>query len=152
MQLQTLIPLRWYYACGKYDFIYTAAGIHPHNAEKIDQNTMNELEYLINSCKKVVAIGEIGLDYHYDFSPREIQQKWLRIQINLAKKLNLPIIIHNRDSHKDIMDIIKREEAGAVGGVFHCYSGSVEMAREVLNNNFYLSFGGVVTFKNAKSN
>lgn len=134
----------------KYDFIYTAAGIHPHNAEKADQNTLNELENLINSCKKVVAIGEIGLDYHYDFSPREIQQKWFRAQINLAKKLNLPIIIHNRESNKDVMDIIREEEAKAVGGVFHCYSGSVEMAREVLNNNFYISFSGVVTFKNAR--
>jgi len=134
----------------KYDFVYTAAGIHPHNAKAANQNTMRELENLINSCKKVVAVGEIGLDYHYDFSPREVQKECFITQINLAKKLNLPIIIHNRESHKDVMDIIKAEDAKAVGGVFHCYSGSVEMAREVLKNNFYISFSGVVTFKNAK--
>lgn len=134
----------------KYDFIYTAVGIHPHCAEKADPNTITELEELANQCKKVVAIGEIGLDYYYDFSPREIQKNWLKKQIALAKKLKLPIIIHNRDSHQDIMNIIKSENAKEVGGVFHCYSGSVEMARDVLDNNFYISFAGPVTFKNAR--
>ena len=134
----------------KYDFVFTAAGIHPHHVEKIDDNTIAELEELVRSSKKIVAIGEIGLDYYYDFTPREIQKKWFKEQINLAKKTKLPIIIHDRDSHEDIMKLIIDEEAKEVGGVFHCYSGSIEMARDVLDNNFYMSFGGPVTFKNAR--
>ncbi|HHY24184.1 MAG TPA: TatD family hydrolase, partial [Clostridiaceae bacterium] len=97
-----------------------------------------------------MAIGEIGLDYYYDFNPREIQKISFSKQINMAKELSLPIIVHNRESHEDVLNIIIREKAKEVGGVFHCYSGSVEMAREILNNNFYISIGGPVTFKNAK--
>lgn len=134
----------------KYDFIFAAAGIHPHNVENVDEQTLIELENLVNSCEKVVAIGEIGLDYYYDLSPREIQKKWFAEQINLARKVKLPIIIHNRESHEDIMEVVKTEKARDVGGVFHCYSGSVEMARDVLNNNFYISFAGPITFKNTR--
>ncbi|HOJ09176.1 MAG TPA: TatD family hydrolase [Clostridiales bacterium] len=133
----------------KYDFVYAAAGVHPHNAGKTDDSTMASLKSLI-SCNKVVAIGEIGLDYYYDFTPADTQKKWFAEQIRLAKRVKLPIIIHNRDSHEDVMRIIKEENARDAGGVFHCYSGSVEMARDVLNNNFYISFGGPVTFKNSK--
>ncbi len=99
---------------------------------------------------KVVAIGEIGLDYYYDNSPREAQKIWFGKQINLARNLTLPVIIHDRDAHEDLMNIITSEKAREVGGVFHCFSGSVEMAREVMNHNFYISIGGASTFKNAR--
>lgn len=133
----------------EYNFIYAAVGVHPHNVEGMTDNDLKPLEELASN-KQVVAIGEIGLDYYYDNSPRESQKVWFAKQISLAKDLNLPIIVHNRDSHQDAMDIIRRENAKEVGGVFHCYSGSVEMARELLNNNFYISIGGPVTFKNVR--
>lgn len=133
----------------KYPYVYAAIGIHPHCATEITDEILASL-YELSSNKKVVAIGEIGLDYHYDFSPREIQKKVFSKQINIAKELSLPIIIHNRESHEDVLNIIVKEKAKDIGGVFHCYSGSAEMAREVLNNNFYISVGGPVTFKNAK--
>ena len=134
----------------KYNFVFTSAGVHPHNVEKINDSDIEDIEKLIIANKKIVAIGEIGLDYYYDFSPRELQKKWFAEQISLAKKVNLPIIVHDRDAHEDVMKLIKREDAKQVGGVFHCYSGSVEMAKDVLNNNFYIAFGGSVTFKNAR--
>jgi TatD DNase family protein len=99
---------------------------------------------------KVVAIGEVGLDYHYDFSPREAQRECFAAHIGLARELKLPLIIHDRDAHKDVIDIIKSENAGFTGGVFHCFPGSIEMAREVLDAGFYISLGGTVTFKNAR--
>jgi TatD DNase family protein len=133
----------------EFDFVYAAVGLYPQNVKEGDDNT---LVTLADFCKnpKVVAIGEIGLDYYYDSAPRDMQRYWLAQQINLAKELRLPVIIHDRDAHEDTMRIIKEENAKEVGGVFHCYSGSVEMAREVLANNFYISVGGAVTFKNAK--
>jgi TatD DNase family protein len=133
----------------KYPYIYVAIGIHPHCADEVVDSTLTSLYELASHCK-VVAIGEIGLDYYYDFNPREIQKASFSKQINMAKELSLPIIVHNRESHEDVLNIIIREKAKEVGGVFHCYSGSVEMAREILNNNFYISIGGPVTFKNAK--
>lgn len=133
----------------EFDNIYAAIGIHPHDAKDMDEDFIEELKnYAKNS--KVVAVGEIGLDYHYDFSPRDVQKFWFERQINLAKELKLPIIIHDREAHQDAMDMVKSEKAGDVGGVFHCFSGSVEMAREVLNNNFCISLAGPVTFKNAR--
>ncbi len=133
----------------KFDFVYAAVGIHPHYVGEIEDNIVETLkEYAKNS--KVVAIGEIGLDYYYDNSPREIQKYWFSKQINLAKDVGLPVIVHDREAHEDIMDIIKNEDAQKVGGVLHCFSGSVEMARELLRLNFYISVGGTVTFKNAK--
>jgi TatD DNase family protein len=99
---------------------------------------------------KVVAIGEVGLDYHYDFSPRETQRECFAAHIGLAGELKLPLIIHDRDAHKDVIDIIKSENANFTGGVFHCFPGSIEMAREVLDAGFYISLGGTVTFKNAR--
>lgn len=134
----------------KYDNIYAAVGIHPHDVKYIDENTIYELEKLSKN-DKVIAIGEIGLDYYYDNSPRELQKKWFREQIKLAKKLNLPIIVHDRDAHKDTFDIIKEEQDGSLSGVLHCYSGGVELAKEFIKLGFYISFAGPLTFKNAKT-
>lgn len=133
----------------EFDFVYAAIGVHPLNLESINDDTLSEL-IDISANEKVVAVGEIGLDYYYDSSPREMQKAWFAKQINLAKELNLPIIVHDRDAHEDVMNIIKNEEAKKVGGVFHNYSGSVEMAAKVLEQNFYISIGGPVTFKNAR--
>ncbi len=133
----------------KYSYIYAAVGVHPHDVAEAESNAIDKLSVLSKE-EKVVAIGEIGLDYHYDFSPREVQREWFAKQIALARELRLPIIIHDRESHKDILDIIKSENAREVGGVFHCFSGSKEMAREVLNLGFKIGIGGALTFKNAK--
>jgi len=132
----------------EFSFVYAAVGIHPHNVGEANDNTIVTLADFARDSK-VVAIGEIGLDYYYDIEPREIQKLWFRKQINLAKELELPIIVHDRDSHEDVMKIIKDEGAKEAWGVMHCYSGSVEMARELLKHNFYISIGGAVTFKNA---
>ena len=133
----------------KYEYVYAAVGIHPHEVGETDENTLDKISQLAKE-DKVVAIGEIGLDYYYDTAPREIQKHWFAQQINLARDLKLPIIVHDRDAHQDSMDIIKNNKAHEVGGVFHCYSGSVEMAKELLKYNFYISVGGTLTFKNAK--
>lgn len=132
-----------------FDFIYAAVGVHPHYAGEMEESTLDAIRDLA-AHNKVVAIGEIGLDYYYDTAPRDLQKHWFARQIDLAKELELPVIIHDRDAHEDILDIIKSQKAREVGGVFHCFSGSVEMAKEVLDNNFYISVGGVVTFKNAR--
>ena len=131
-----------------YDFIYAAVGVHPHNVIDLNNNIMSALTDFA-SYPKVVAIGEIGLDYFYDNSPREAQKIWFAKQISLARQLKLPIIVHDRDAHEDTLSIIKAENAKDIGGVFHCYSGSVEMARDVMNHNFMVSIAGPVTFKNA---
>lgn len=133
----------------RFDFVFASIGIHPHNVNEITENTLADLTGYASE-KKVVAVGEIGLDYYYDFAPKEVQKRWFAEQISLAKSLNLPIIVHNRDAHEDSMNIVKSENAKAVGGVFHCFSGSVEMAKELLKYNFYISVAGPVTFKNAK--
>lgn len=132
----------------EFEFVYAAVGVHPHNVGETNDNTIATLADFARN-PKVVAIGEIGLDYYYDYSPRELQKDLFAKQINLAKNLNLPIIVHDRDAHEDVMKIIKAENAKTVGGVLHCYSGSVEMAQELLKNNFYISVGGPLTFKNA---
>jgi len=116
----------------------------------MDHNSIETLRSLAKN-NKVVAIGEIGLDYYYDFSPRDLQKKWFREQIRLAKELKLPIIVHDRDAHEDIYNIIKEELDDNLTGVLHCYSGNIQMAREYIKMGFYLSFGGPVTFKNAKT-
>ena len=110
-----------------------------------------DLEWLESLCShpKVVAIGEIGLDYYWDTSPKELQQQIFREQIRLARRMNLPIVIHNRDAHGDVVRILKEENAAEVGGIMHCFSGSWEIAKQCLNMNFYISFGGPITFKNA---
>ncbi len=132
-----------------YDFIYSTVGWHPQDAIHMQEG---DLEWLESLCDhpKVVAIGEIGLDYYWDTSPKEVQHRVFREQIRLARKLKLPIVIHNRDAHADVVRLLKEENAAEVGGIMHCFSGSWEIAKECLNMNFYLSFGGPVTFKNAK--
>jgi TatD DNase family protein len=133
----------------EFDYIYAAVGVHPHNVEEINDNTLVTLADLASHAR-VVAIGEIGLDYYYDTAPREIQRHWFAKQVNMARNLNLPVIVHDRDAHEDSLNIIRDEDAKSIGGVFHCYTGSVEMAKILLNNNFYISLGGAVTFKNAR--
>ncbi|WP_028609556.1 TatD family hydrolase [Paenibacillus harenae] len=133
----------------QYDFIYAAVGWHP--VDSIDM-LPEDLEWIERLCahKKVVAIGEIGLDYHWDTSPKDVQQRVFREQIRLARRLKKPIVIHNRDAHEDVIRILREENASEVGGVMHCFSGSWETARQCLDMNFYISFGGPVTFQNAK--
>lgn len=132
----------------KYDFIYAAVGIHPHDAKEFSEDTLDVLRKIALN-KKVVAVGEVGLDYHYDFSPRKSQKECLAAHIQLALELSLPLIIHDREAHGDILDIIREENACKAGGVFHCFTGSVEMAKEVLDLGFHIGLGGAVTFKNA---
>lgn len=133
----------------KYNHIFSACGIHPHDANTYSADVEKQLR-LIAKDQNTVAVGEIGLDYHYDNSPRDLQKTVYKKQINLAGELGLPIIIHNRDAHKDCMDILKAEKTYEMTGVFHCYSGSAEMAREIIKLGFYISFTGVITFKNAR--
>ena len=129
------------------DFIYACIGVHPHDAQKVGKDYLKELEVMAEN-PKVIGIGEIGLDYYYDFSEREIQKKVFTQQSDLAKSLDLPVVIHDRDAHKGTLDILK--EVRPAKGLMHCYSGSLEMAQELLRLGFYFSFGGVITFKNAK--
>lgn len=133
----------------KYDMIYAAVGVHPHDAKDMDETTITLLKGL-SKKKKVVAIGETGLDYHYDFSPRDVQKKWFIEQIRLAKEVNLPIIIHDRDANQDVMDILKAENAFETGILLHCYSGSAELAKQYVKLGAYISIAGPVTFKNAR--
>jgi TatD DNase family protein len=131
----------------RYDHVYAAVGWHPHEADSFDGEGPALLRQWARETK-VRAIGEIGLDYYYDFSPREQQIAVFNSQMELAEELGLPVIIHDRDAHGDCMEVIRRFPN--VRGVFHCYSGSVEMAREVLDMGWYLSFTGAITFKNAR--
>lgn len=132
--------------CDKYDFMYGAAGVHPHEVEPLTVSDMDILKKAAEH-KKIKAIGEIGLDYFYDNAPREVQKKWFAEQIEIAKELKMPVIIHDRDAHKDTMDILRASNVRDCGGVFHCYAGSVEMAREILDWGMYIAFGGSMTFK-----
>lgn len=133
----------------KYDFIYAAVGWHPQDAKDMTDADFEQLRELC-AHPKVVAIGEIGLDYYWDTSPKDVQHTVFRRQIRLARELGKPIIIHNRDAHDDVVRILREENAAEVGGIMHCYSGSWEIAKMCLAMNFYISFGGPVTFKNAK--
>jgi TatD DNase family protein len=131
----------------RYDFIYSAVGIHPEHADMVNEKVIEELRSLAQNSK-VKAIGEIGLDYYYEENPsREIQKAAFKLQMKLAKELKLPVVIHDRDAHKDTLDILK--EFPEVIGVVHCFSGSVEFARECLKLGYYIGFTGVITFKNA---
>ena len=130
----------------EYDFIYAAVGVHAHEADEAAEKDFAEIEKLY-AHKKVVAVGEIGLDYHYDFSPRERQLEVFERQLILANKLNLPVIIHDREAHEDTLRLLKKHRPK---GVVHCFSGSVESAKEVLSLGMYIGLGGAVTFKNAK--
>ncbi|MBN6889759.1 TatD DNase family protein [Cytobacillus horneckiae] len=133
----------------KYDFLYASIGWHPVDAIDMTEEDLLWIEEL-SQHPKVVAIGEMGLDYHWDKSPKEIQKAVFKKQIQLAKKVKLPIVIHNREATADIVEILKEEDAGEVGGIMHCFSGSPEIAKECIDMNFYISLGGPVTFKNAK--
>ncbi len=133
----------------KFPFIYASVGVHPEN---VGDMTEGDIKVLSEKCKnkKVRAIGEIGLDYHYDDVSKDVQKYWFKRQIELAEKVGLPIIVHDREAHGDCMEILKRYDIEKIGGVMHCYSGSAEMAREVTSMGMYLGFGGTLTFKNAK--
>jgi TatD DNase family protein len=133
----------------RYDFLYASIGWHPVDAIDMRDEDLAWIEKL-SAHPKVVALGEMGLDYHWDKSPKDVQKDVFRKQIRLAKKLKLPIIIHNREATADIMEILREEGAEKVGGIMHCFSGSPEIAKECVNMNFYISLGGPVTFKNAK--
>lgn len=134
----------------KYDFIYAAVGVHPHDVGEMTEDDIETLRKLSLENEKVKAIGEIGLDYYYDNSPREIQKKWFKRQIELANELKLPIIIHDRDAHGDTFEIIKNTKSPEIGCVLHCYSGNVELAKEYVKMGCYISIPGTVTFKNNK--
>ena len=134
----------------KYDFIYAAVGVHPHDVGEMTEEDIETLRKLALENEKVKAIGEIGLDYYYDNSPREIQKKWFKRQIELANELKLPIIIHDRDAHGDTFEIIKNTKNPEIGCVLHCYSGNVELAKEYVKMGCYISIPGTVTFKNNK--
>ena len=131
----------------KYDFIYASVGVHPCDTKNLTDDDLNTLEKMAKH-EKVVAIGEIGLDYYWDEPEREIQKEWFTKQLLLAKKLNMPYIIHDRDAHADTLEIIKK--CGYTNGVMHCFSGSAEFAQEVIKMGMYVSLSGTVTFKNAK--
>lgn len=132
----------------KYDYVYAAVGSHPDAADEVNEQVLSRYRELVKKNPKVRAIGEIGLDYHYEDIPREIQQRAFRAQMALAAELNLPVIVHEREAHEDGMKIVR--EYPGVTGVFHCFSGSLEMAQWLIARGWYIGFGGVLTFKNAK--
>jgi TatD DNase family protein len=132
-----------------YEFIYASVGWHPVDAIDMTDEHLAWIEELAQH-PKVVALGEMGLDYHWDKSPKEVQKDVFRRQIRLARKVNLPIIIHNRDATEDVVTILKEEHVEEVGGIMHCFTGSIEVAKQCMDMNMYISFGGPVTFKNAK--
>ena len=132
----------------EYDFLYGAVGSHPDVADEVNEAVLEEYRMLCKLNPKIKAIGEIGLDYHYEDIPRDIQKKAFRMQMELARELNLPVIVHERDAHEDGMKIV--EEFPDVTGVFHCYSGSYEMAKWLIDRGWYIGFTGVLTFKNAR--
>ncbi|MDD7795103.1 TatD family hydrolase [Clostridium sp. 'White wine YQ'] len=137
-----------YVLASNYDFFYCALGIHPENADEFSEDTAQEIREKSKNTK-VKAIGEIGLDYYWDENPpREVQKEVFRKQMSLAEELGLPVVIHDRDAHADTLEILK--EYPKVTGVIHCFSGSVEFARECIKLGYYIGFTGVVTFKNAK--
>ena len=132
----------------KYDYIYAAVGSHPDAADEVNEEVLQQYHALCLENPKVKAIGEIGLDYHYEGIPRDVQKKAFRAQMALAQELGLPVIVHEREAHEDGMKIV--EEFPGVSGVFHCYSGSLEMAKWLIGRGWYIGFGGVLTFKNAR--
>ena len=132
----------------RYPWIYAAVGSHPDVADEVNEAVLERYRLLAAQNPKVKAIGEIGIDYHYEDIPRELQLKAFRMQMELAKELNLPVIVHEREAHEDGMKVVK--EFPEVKGVFHCYSGSAEMARQLVNSGWYIGFTGVLTFKNAR--
>ena len=132
----------------RYDFVYAAVGSHPDVADEVDESLIRTYWKLCKKYPKIKAVGEIGLDYHYEDIPREIQQRAFRMQMGLARELDLPVIVHEREAHEDGLRIV--DEFPTVKGVFHCYSGSLEMAKELVKRGWYIGFTGVLTFKNAR--
>ena len=132
----------------QFDFLYAAVGSHPDAADEVNEAVLEEYRQLCRNNPKIKAIGEIGLDYHYEDIPREIQLQAFRAQMALAAELNLPVIVHEREAHTDGMAVV--DEFPSVKGVFHCYSGSAEMALELVKRGWYIGFTGVLTFKNAR--
>ena len=132
----------------EYDFLYGAVGSHPDVADEVNEAVLEEYRTLCTQNSKIRAIGEIGLDYHYEDIPRDIQQRAFRLQMELARELDLPVIVHEREAHEDGMQIVR--EFPEVTGVFHCYSGSWEMAKWLIDRGWYIGFTGVLTFKNAR--
>ena len=137
----------------KYDFIYGSVGLHPEGIMALERDgdrIMKEMEDLLVNDPKMVAVGEIGLDYHYDEPSKELQQKWFKAQIELAKELNVPIVVHSREAANDTVKIMEECAAGEAGGVIHCFSYTKEMAERFVKMGFYIGVGGVVTFKNGR--
>ena len=132
----------------QYPWLYGAVGSHPDACDEVDEAVIEEYRQMCKNNQKIKAIGEIGLDYHYEDIPRDIQQRAFRMQMALAAELDLPVIVHERDSHADGMAIVS--EFPTVTGVFHCYSGSAEMAQWLVQRGWYIGFTGVLTFKNAR--
>lgn len=135
----------------QYDYVYGVVGLYPTEVDAFETtDAMEQLRVLVQEHKRVVAIGEIGLDYHYDDIDKALQQKWFEAQMNLARELQVPVAIHSRDAAQDTLAVMRQAKAGEIGGVVHCYSYTKETAREFLDMDFYFGIGGVVTFKNAK--
>lgn len=135
----------------KYDFMYGTVGAFPTEVDCLSEpGAMDTLERLLASSDKLVAVGEIGLDYHYDDVEKSVQKEYFEAQMDLARRAEVPIVIHSRDAAKDTLDIMRGAHAEEIGGVMHCYSYTKEVAREVLDLDFFFGIGGVVTFKNAK--
>ncbi|MBN1805073.1 MAG: TatD family hydrolase [Sedimentisphaerales bacterium] len=132
----------------KFENMYAAVGIHPHDAKDVTAETLTELKDIAQN-QKVVALGETGLDFHYNFSGQSDQKRAFTAQLKIAKELNLPVIIHCREAFDETMEILKQHGGGIRGVVFHCFSGSSEQAKIILDYGYYISFTGVVTFKNA---
>jgi TatD DNase family protein len=132
----------------RYPFVYATVGVHPHEVKHIGDDWYDELRRLAKR-PKVVAYGEIGLDYHYNHSPPKLQRDRFREQVGLARELHLPIVIHTREAQEDTIAILREEHASDVGGVFHCFSGDAWLAKDALDLGFFLSFSGVITFQNA---
>ncbi len=133
----------------KYDFIYSTVGVHPSETGELNEENFNLIRERLTD-KKVVAVGEIGLDYYWNEPEKQIQHKWFRRQLGLAREYRLPVVIHSRDAAADTYRILEEEKAHELGGIIHCYSYSKETARDYLKLGYYFGIGGVITFQNAK--
>jgi len=129
--------------------IYATVGMHPHDAKEVGESELRHLTQL-TTHRRVVAVGETGLDYYYDHSPRDIQRRVFALFIDLARQTNLPIVVHERDAAPDVADLLRHEGKGGLRGVIHCFTGNYDAARAYLDLGFYLSFSGIITFKNAE--
>lgn len=133
----------------QYEEVHAVIGVHPHDAKTLDKEITQKL-YVLARDPRVVAIGEMGLDFFRDLSPREVQRTAFKEQIKIARELYKPIVIHDRDAHQEVLEIIKKEKAGINGGIMHCYSGHLPLAMEIMKEGFYISLAGPLTYKNAR--